>query len=218
MDPAFWHARWQQGQIGFHQAEVNPYLLQHSAALGPARGLRVLVPLCGKTLDLAWLAEQGHEVVGVELSPLAVEAFFADRGVAPVTQQAGPFISYRGVGIEILCGDVFALDAERAGPLSAVFDRAALVALPSPLRERYVQLIADLLPAGARLLLVTFEYEPAEIAGPPFSVTEATVRALYEPHFEITRLARHDSLGAEPQLRARGMTSLHEGVYAMVRR
>ncbi|HEX7481563.1 MAG TPA: thiopurine S-methyltransferase [Polyangiales bacterium] len=218
MEPTFWHERWQQAQIGFHLGHVNPTLLEHHAVLGSGPASRVFVPLCGKSLDLAWLAQQGHSVVGVELSPLAVQAFFADQGLAPQTEQHGPFVQHRAPDLEILCGDIFALTPELLGPVTAYFDRAALVAFPPAMRVRYVQQLTALLPPAARGLLVTFEYEPSDIAGPPFSVDEAQVRALYEPGFELSLLQRRDVLQEEPRFKERGMRSMHECSYALVRR
>jgi thiopurine S-methyltransferase len=219
MEPEFWHERWQQNQIGFHLSEVNPQLLRHHAALGPADAhSRVLVPLCGKTLDLAWLAQAGHDVVGVELSSMAVEAFFAEQQLAPQRDTHGPFARYRVPGIELLCGDVFTLDRSLLGPVTALYDRAALVAFPPAMRQRYVQHVSSLLPTGARGLLVTFDYEPADLQGPPFSVDDALVHTLYEPNFELRLLERLDVLDREPRFKARGIHTLHESAHALVRR
>jgi thiopurine S-methyltransferase len=217
MEPDFWHARWREHQIGFHQASVSPLLAKHHAQLGAPEGSRVLVPLCGKSLDLRWLAAQGRAVVGVELSPIAVDELFAEQKLSPEVDTHGPFTRKRAAGIELLCGDIFHLTPELLGPVSALFDRAALVALPEPLRSRYAKLIAALLPAGARGLLVSFAYQP-EVGGPPFSVDEATVRALWESAFSITALEHVDILDAEPRFKERGITSLHESAYALVRK
>jgi thiopurine S-methyltransferase len=218
MEPNFWLARWQKGEIGFHLDRPNPMLLQHAAAL-PAPGTRVLVPLCGKSVDLAWLHERGHSVLGVELSPIAAKAFFEEHSLPVTVVRDGPFERYRGnsAAIEILVGDFFAIDAQRAGTVAGYYDRAALVALPPQLRPRYVAHLATLLPAGTRGLVVAFEYAP-NVGGPPFSVDQAEVQHLYSPHFTLELLERNDILAAEPRLAARGMRSLHECAYAVVRR
>ncbi len=218
MEPEFWHARWQQNQIGFHQAQVTPLLARHHQALGPASGSRVLVPLCGKTLDMTWLAAQGRSVVGVELSPLAVAAFFSEQGVSPSVESLGALTRQRAGAIEILCGDLFAVTPEHVGPVNTLFDRAALVALPEPMRARYVAKLAELLPAAARGLLVTFEYEPTSVSGPPFSIDGSTVHALYDAKFAVAELERTNTLAAEPRFRERGATSLHECAYQLTRR
>lgn len=217
VEPNFWHERWLKGQTGFHLGHPNPTLLRHRAALGAAPGSRVLVPMCGKTLDLAWLLAQGHEVVGVELSAVAVQAFFDEQQLSPTIDQEGPLVRYRVSGLEIFCGDLFALDRAHLGPVSALFDRAALVAWPPSMQERYVRHIADLVPSGAHGLLVTFEYEPKGVSGPPFSVEESTVRGLYAPTFEVTHLER-EALEVESRFKERGVTSAHECAYALVHR
>jgi thiopurine S-methyltransferase len=216
MDPDFWHARWQQGQIGFHLGEPNPNLVRHHAGLAGCK--RVLVPLCGKSLDLAWLARQGHQVLGVELSPLAVQAFFAEQRVTPVVDQVGPFTRSRAGGIEILCGDLFALEPAHAGALDGLYDRAALVALPDTLRARYAERIATVLPRGAQGLLIGFEFEPKSFAGPPFGVYEAEVRALYEASFEVSLLERRDITAEEVRFQERGATGVFECAYRLARR
>lgn len=218
MQSEFWIERWQQNQTGFHQAEVNPYLLRHHAVLGQSRGSRVLVPLCGKSLDLAWLAAQGHEVVGIELSPLAVQAFFAEQKLTPEVEQHATFSRHRVGSLEILCGDYFGIEPRHVGAVTAWFDRAALIALPDTMRARYVAQTARLVPPGARGLLVTFEYEPASVSGPPFSVSSDEVRSLYAQDFTVKSLERSDILAREPRFRERGITSLHEQVYELSRR
>ena len=216
MEAEFWHERWRLKQIGFHLDRPNPRLLAHHSVLASQQ--RVLVPLCGKSLDLPWLVEQGHHVVGVELSDLAVRELFEHCGLTPEIAQHGPFTRYRAGRIEVLCGDVFALNQETLGRVDALYDRAALVALPESMRERYVQLMGGLVPGGAKGLLVSFEYEPSESAGPPFSIEEARVRALYEGQFDVQLLEREDILDREPRFRERGLRALRECSYRLTRR
>lgn len=177
MEPAFWRARWASGQLGFHEGRPNALLARHAGALGEGR--RVLVPLCGKAHDLAFLAERGHQVVGVELVEDAVRAFFAERGVTPEVAPRGPFTAYAAGAITLLAGDVFAATPALLGGVDALYDRAALIALPPEVRPRYAAHLGALLPAGATGLLVTLEYDPALRAGPPFAVPPDEVRALY---------------------------------------
>jgi len=184
MEHAFWHERWELGQIGFHQPQVNRFLRDHAAAVGIVPGTRVFLPLCGKTRDIGWLLAQGIRVAGAELSPIAVADLFADLDVSP-TIRGG---HHAAPGIDIFCGDIFALDAATLGPVDATFDRAALVALPPAMRRAYaVHLTA--LTARAPHLLVTFEYDQTLTHGPPFSVLPDEVRALY-PAYTVTELAR----------------------------
>ncbi len=179
MDHQFWLDKWRANQLGFHRDSVHPFLTEHWPALGLAPGSRALVPLCGKALDLHWLAEAGHRVLGIELSELAVAAFFAEAGLRPTIDQAGPFRRYRAGPIEILAGDFFDLTVALAGEVAAIFDRAALVALPEPQRRAYVAKIRSLTAPGTAVLLVTLEYPGGAINPPPFSLDAASVAGLY---------------------------------------
>ena len=179
MDPEFWLGRWQEGRIGFHEGRTNTFLERHLDLFAPGSG--ILVPLCGKAHDLAFLAERGHRVLGVELSPLAVEAFFREHDLEPARRAFGAFELWEARGVAILLGDFFALDAAAIAPfsISALYDRAALIALPPEMHQRYAAHLRTLMPAGARGLVITMEYPPEQMTGPPFSVMESDVRALF---------------------------------------
>ncbi|RMD78747.1 MAG: thiopurine S-methyltransferase, partial [Gammaproteobacteria bacterium] len=177
--PGFWEARWAQGRTGFHQPRPNPLLERHWAALGVPPEAPVLVPLCGKSLDMVWLRQQGHPVVGVEVVEQAVAAFFAERGLRPRRRPAGAAVLWEAGGYRILQGDLFALGPEEVGPVGACYDRAALVALPRSARRRYVAHLGRLLPAAAPCLLITLDYPPGEMEGPPFSVPPEEVWELW---------------------------------------
>lgn len=218
MEPQFWHERWASGQLGWHRDEINPWLVAWWPRLGVRTGARVFVPLCGKSRDLLWLARQGYRAVGVELSEIAVRAFFAEARLALAVEERKRFKRYAFEEIEILCSDYFDLTPDLLGPVEAVYDRAALIAFPPDMRGRYAAHMATLLPPAARMLLVTMQYPAGELSGPPFSVEEREVRTLYEPAFEITPLASADRLEANPGLRERGLSRLAESVYALRRR
>lgn len=215
MNSEFWHARWRLGEIGWHQDEINVHLQEHWPQLGVKPGERVFVPLCGKTLDLLWLAAQGHRVLGVEISRLAVDAFFAENGLIPEVTEEPPFLRYCVDEIEVLCGDFFDLMPAHLAGVSAVFDRASLVAMPPEVRPRYAgHLRAVLRPEGVALL-VTLDYEQAQMSGPPFSVRDDEVRGLLGERFRIERLAVLDVLAENERFRQRGLTRLSERVYAL---
>ena len=165
MNPEFWKGRWAAGQIGFHEGKPNGQLVEHVAQLQPAK--RVLVPLCGKSVDLAWLAGQGFEVVGIELVEDAVRAFFAEHGLDATVTKKGVVTSYRAAGITLFAGDFFAVTPTDVGEVQAFYDRAALIALPPELRVKY---IAHLRTLASRGLLITVEYPQDKLDGPPFSV------------------------------------------------
>ncbi|HRF83357.1 MAG TPA: thiopurine S-methyltransferase [Pseudoxanthomonas sp.] len=221
MDPVFWLQRWNEGRIGFHRGEVMPLLEKHWPALGVPAGGRVFVPLAGKTLDMHWLAAQGHAVLGAELSPLAVRAFFAEAGLEPAVAEDGDGRHHRAGPVDLVQGDVFALADSTLGAMDAVYDRAAIIALPQDMRRRYVSgVYAGVyarLPRGCRGLLITLEYPQAEKAGPPFSVEEAEVRGLFEPDWQVDLLERRDILDQEPGFRAEGVTALATAVYRLQR-
>ena len=199
MEPEFWSERWKAGQINFHEGRPNDLLEQHLDVLGDDR--RVLVPLCGKAVDVAFLAARGHQVVGVELIEDAVAAFFAEQGLTPMVARDAGFIRYTAGAITILCGDFFETSEGLLGPIDACYDRAALIALPPDLRVRYVAHLRALLPAGTPGLLVTVEYPQEAMAGPPFAVDEAEVRRLYDGA-EVRQL--EDRPLESPRLRATG--------------
>ena len=212
--PDFWVARWEAGQTGFHQGRPNGMLRRHWAALGAPAGCPVLVPLCGKSLDMAWLREQGHEVVGVEVAEQAVAAFFAEQGLDPVRRPQGPLVRWEADGYRIHQGDLFALDAEALGPVGAWYDRAALVALPAEARRRYVAHLDRLLPPEAPGLLVAVDYPEGEMEGPPFSVPPEEVEALWgERGRPVELLAREEALDREPRFRERGLSAFRETAY-----
>lgn len=177
MEPDFWHARWSEGRTAFHEGKPNEHLVKHLAVLG--KDTRVFVPLCGKAEDLAFLAEQGHQVVGVELVESAVRAFFDEHGVTPVVTKHGPLNRFTAQNITLLAGDFFATTRELLGPLDALYDRAAVIALPAPMRGAYVKHLRTLMPVGAPGLIITVEYPQEKMDGPPFSVPEAELRAHY---------------------------------------
>ncbi|HTL36611.1 MAG TPA: thiopurine S-methyltransferase [Kofleriaceae bacterium] len=175
MDPEFWRARWAEKQTAFHEGKTNHFLGKH---VGRLTG-RVLVPLCGKTEDLAFLASMGHEVVGIELVETAVAEFFAEHNILPTITRTPDFAVYVCAGITIIAGDFFATTRQLVGRVDSIYDRAAMVALPPEMRRRYVHHLRQLTPHATTLLLVTLDYPNDPLTRPPFSVSEENVRAEY---------------------------------------
>lgn len=215
MQPEFWHERWQNQQIGFHREDVHPYLTEFWPCLKLSAGNRVFVPLCGKSCDLLWLRSLGHEVIGVEVSPLAVQQFFEENGMRPVISQQGAFEAYECEGIRILCGDFFKLTPADLMHVAGWYDRAALVALPPDMRRDYAQHLQEMLPREARGLLVAFEYPQHQMPGPPFSVATPEVKTLFGNACEVEVLKVVDILAQEPRFQAKGLTRLEEVIYAL---
>jgi len=172
-----WIARWRDGRIAFHEGQANAFLDRYLARFAGCR--RVLVPLCGKAEDLAFLAAHGHAVLGVELAEQAVREFFAVHALAPSITARGPFVEYTAGLITVLAGDIFATTPALVGPIDALYDRAALIALPADLRPRYVAQLRALVPPRAPALVITLEYDQQLMTGPPFAVLEAELRALH---------------------------------------
>jgi len=212
MDADFWLQRWREGRTAFHQNRVMPLLEKHWPALGLLPGSRVFVPLAGKSLDMLWLAAQGHRVLGVELSPIAVEQFFAESRLDAHTHTSAAGVHFIADDIELIQGDVFALDAAMLAECTGAYDRAALIALPPALRTRYVGEVYARLPQGCRVLLITLEYPQHEREGPPFDVDEAEVRRLFAPAWQVDVLERRDILADEPGF---GVSALTTVVYRL---
>lgn len=215
MQPDFWHKRWEQDLIGFHQQLVNSSLQQFWPDLGLSAGARVLVPLCGKSRDLAWLAGQGHRVLGVELSERAVEGFFNEHELTPEVDRHGAFQVYRSQGIEVWCGDFFALTPADTADCVGFYDRAASIALPLAMRERYVKHLHALLPAPCAGLLITLEYDQRLIEGPPFAVPDEEVQRLWGEQWHPRLLATDDVLAQSPKYLNAGATQLLERTYRL---
>lgn len=189
MKAEFWHERWKANQIGFHKDVANPLLIDHLPALGLSVGDRVFVPLCGKTLDIPWLLEQGFQVAGAELSFIAVEQLFAEMGVEPHVRAMGDLTRFSADGVDVFAGDIFDLTAEALGPVDAIYDRAALVALPQEMRARYAAHLADI-TGRAQQLLITFGYDQSQMDGPPFSVPPEEVERVHGERYAMAALHR----------------------------
>lgn len=218
MHQDFWHERWRTGQIGFHQSTEHPFLARWWPRLELPAAAHVYVPLCGKSLDMAWLAECGHRVVGSELSEIAIRDFFADRGLEPARRRDGEFTHYEAAPYEIIAGDALALTPGVLGPVDAAYDRAALVALPPDMRLAYAASLARLLPTGARSLLVAFEYPQEMKGGPPFSVEAEEIQRLFAPAFAVEQVERLDVLAENPKFAEIGIPALYETAFLMERR
>jgi thiopurine S-methyltransferase len=200
MNAEFWHERWERKEIGFHEGEVNPFLFKWFDSLTLSPGDRVFIPLCGKTRDIAWLFEQGYSVVGVELSELAVQELFEELQLEPIITKGSNHTLYHyqhqntAVTLDIYVGDVFDLTETQLGRVDAVYDRAALVALPEKTRMEYTRHIQHV-TGRARQLLISYEYDQQLMPGPPFSISEQEIKQHYAACFDISRLERRDVAG-----------------------
>ena len=218
MDKAFWQDRWQRQEIGFHQPRVHEQLSRFWPTLDLAPESTVFVPLSGKSRDMLWLAEQGHRVVGVELSGIAVSAFFEESGLRAERRIEGTFEVCTADCFTIHKGDFFELSAKALEAIAAVYDRAALIALPADMRSRYAAALGRILPHKAVILLIAINYPEHEITGPPFAVPPQEIDRLFGKEFDIAILETRDGLAASDNLRKRGVTRLDETVYLLRRR
>jgi thiopurine S-methyltransferase len=217
MHQDFWRERWETGQIGFHQHDVHPFLARWWTSLEVPAGSRVYVPLCGKSLDMVWLAGRGHCIVGSELIPAAISQFFSDRRLAPEVLTRGDHRIHAAGPYELLEGDALGLTTAEVGPVQAAYDRAALVALPAEMRKDYAASLARLLPPGAPALLVAFEYPQEMRGGPPFSVEADEVRELFEREFRLDELERLDVIATNPKFAELGIPALFETAFRLTR-
>ncbi|WP_010200703.1 thiopurine S-methyltransferase [Psychrobacter sp. PAMC 21119] len=213
MNPEFWQTRWQEKRIGFNQPEVNPLLMKCFSHLNVPAGGRVFVPLCGKSIDMAWLAAQGYNVVGVELVETAVQEFFAEQNIVPTVYQHAdnPTIkSYQGQlagrTITLWVADIFALTAEDIDNVDAVYDKAALIALPANMRMKYSEQVRQLSDTAdkkfAPQLLITLNYDQSKKNGPPFSISSEQIQQCYGEHYQINELINEPAtIGSAPELK-----------------
>lgn len=194
MESDFWHQRWINGEIAFHEDEANSLLTNNIESLGLVKGNTFFLPLCGKTRDIAWLLSLGYKVVGAELSKIAIDALFEDLAMSPTITEQGELTQYDAQGITIFVGDLFSLTAKMVGTVNAVYDRAALVALPKAMRNQYSAHVIDITHSAAQLL-ITFEYDQQLMDGPPFSINEAEVKHHYAQHYQTIMLERCEVVG-----------------------
>ncbi|MCZ0943308.1 MAG: thiopurine S-methyltransferase [Gammaproteobacteria bacterium] len=218
MRSEFWLERWRSGQIGWHQVDVNRWLAKHWPALGLDSDCPVFVPLCGKSLDMAWLRALGHRVIGVELAEVAVRSFFEEAGTPfKVFNTPGDMPRFSSGGIHIYCGDYLELSAAHLEAAPGAFDRGALVALPAEQRAVYADHVQRILPVGAQVLLITLDYDQERAPGPPFAVSEAEVPALYGTRCRIRQLDSSRTGELPPHFLECGIEVAEEGIYLVTK-
>ena len=210
----FWTELWEQGLTTFHKEVVNPDLIRYWPELNLAAHATVLVPLCGKSLDMLWLAQQGFQVIGIELSEQAVHQFASEHHLSFHKKINGSFIHYFNDQFSIWVADVFKLPPAFISPVDAIYDRAALIALPAKLRSAYVNVCLNWLKPGGEILLKTMRYNQDEMQGPPYSVTDEEVRVLYK-NCDVVRCLSSSSntRDSTDPLFARGLKIVNDTVW-----
>lgn len=216
MDAQFWINAWNEGKTNFHQQKYNEKLLKYFPDLNPQEGQKVLVPLCGKSIDMIWLHHLKLKVHGVEVYIEAVKSFFTDYGLSPVTETIDKgFINFQHEDILLSSGDFFKLNNPEAYDL--IYDRASLVALPLEMRKNYADVIKKSLKKGGKCLLITYEYDQSELEGPPFSVDEKEIHALYADQFEIQMVDSQIAIHEKGRL-ATLANGLKQKVYILIKK
>jgi len=208
----FWHGRWQSQKIGWHQKTYNDLLLKYWPKINAVEESNVLVPLCGKSLDMIWLAKQGYTVVGLEIVQQAVETFFTENQLEFDTVEIGKHRKFSSQQFTIFLGDVLDLDAGII-QADAWYDRAALVAIEPSNREDYVKQIRKQTKSGAVGLLITFAYPQEQMQGPPFALHDDDVRSLFSDGFEVECLEKIDL----EDDKERGLTNVTSSVFKIRR-
>ncbi|KXI27674.1 thiopurine S-methyltransferase [Paraglaciecola hydrolytica] len=194
MEADFWHQRWEKGEIGFHERDINPLLISYFHQLDLPKASRIFVPLCGKTHDISWLLDLGYQVVGAELSEVAIKELFKQLDIMPRVSDLLTAKRYQGPNLDIFVGDIFKITAQQLGQVDGIYDRAALVALPSAMRHLYSQHL-HAITQGAKQLLISFDYDQDTMPGPPFSVVADEVKQHYAQHYKLTLLYNQPLVG-----------------------
>lgn len=212
MDQNFWQQRWEKNEIGFHEPKPNPLLVKYLPQLSVLKDRRIFVPLCGKTLDISWLLSHGYRVAGAELSQRAIEQLFMELGLQPEIEKIGDIEQWSAHHLDIFVGDIFAVSRTMLGPVDAVYDRAALVALPEDMRKRYAAHLTEL-TGKAPQLLICYEYDQSLITGPPFSVSNEEAHRHYAMTYDLTLLDSAEVPGG-----LKGKVPAKEAVWLLKRR
>ncbi|KAG5366032.1 putative thiopurine S-methyltransferase [Yarrowia sp. B02] len=180
MKPEFWQERWDLDQTQWDLKKADPKLVEYWPTLNIAQGSTVFVPLCGKSMDMAWLAGVGYKVLGVELAEKACIQYFEDLQVKPTVSKnaSGKFTIYGANDTQLWCGDIFDLDADDLKYVSAIFDRASVIALPPDMRKQYAEHLIPLIPSPNGILM-TLDYDQSKKPGPPHAVSDAEVQELF---------------------------------------
>ncbi len=214
MDNQRWLDMWERAEIGFHLDGTHPLLVRHWPAMQVRNGARVLVPLCGKSLDMLFLRGQGCSVTGIELSGIAIRQFFEEQQLSARQTSLGTLPGLEADGIRLIEGDFFAVEPNQLGPMDLVYDRAALIAMPPDRQPRYADHLMAL-AGGAPILLITLDYDPAEMSGPPFATPPAQIERLFGGRYRIECLESAEVLAENPGLRNRGLTALTEATWRL---
>jgi len=216
MTKQYWLDKWQHNDIKFNQDDVNVYLQRYYSRFNLSKSELIFVPLCGKSIDMLWLMNKGHHVVGVELSSVACKAFFEDNHLAYQVKTRGSFITYFNDSITLYCGDFFELMPGLMGNIKSVYDRGAFIAFPPDMRGQYVAQLASLIAVGGKIIMNTIEYDERREEGPPYSASFKNIAQLYQSSFHINQLEQ--SVYEVPEhLKSQGLLTANHAVYLLTK-
>ncbi len=215
MEKSYWSSRWRKNKIGFHAFDIDDSLTRFWHTLGFTEDITVFVPLCGKSLDMLWLAEQGQTIKGVEFVEKACIQFFSENGLNPEITSHSFGTKYTSPKITLWAADILKLPDNEISECGAVYDRAALVALPPEMRTDYINKIAKNLKPGTPYLLVTFEYDENIMQGPPFSIPEKEIHRLFDKDYTIRLLSSEDIIQNLEKFKNKGLQSMIKNVYVL---
>lgn len=214
MEKDFWLNKWQVSDIAFHESYVNPHLINSFHFLKLPRDAQVLVPLCGKTRDMLWLADQGYQVTGIELSPIACQDFFAEMGVAPTISQENKITKYQHKNITLICGDLFEVTQADLPVIQAIFDCKAMVALPEEMRKKYINQLKKCCGNAFQVFLIAIT-SPDQAKGPPFSVSSEEIKSLYGDPFAVNVITSARMQDVPERLQKKGYQEITETLYVV---
>jgi thiopurine S-methyltransferase len=214
MEHSFWEGRWLDNQIGWHQSDTERLLLLYGKSLNLKAGSSVLLPCCGKSLDLKYFSEQGYPVTGLELSEVACSSFFEENSLEHTIEKRGDFKHFISEKITLIQGDLFAFD-ESGFKFDFIYDRAALIALSKEQRRAYAKKIISWIKPAGHMFLISLEFDESKKPPPPHSVSEEEIHELYEEHFSIEALTREDVLAESEKFKLAGIESLDETTFLL---
>lgn len=209
-----WIQQWKDGETGWHSDAPNVKLIEFIDCLQLHKLETVFVPLCGKSQDMIYLLKRGYRVIGVEMSALAVNAFFKENKIPYTVQEAQDFTVYNAKNIRVFCGNYFDLNAGHLDKVKAVYDRASLIALPEDLRVKYAQHLYSITQSDCKALLLTLNYPQSQISGPPFAVDEAAVNSLFKG-FECQQLQCFNDIENEPKYLHANVDFIEKATYLL---
>ncbi|MEN8320473.1 thiopurine S-methyltransferase [Acinetobacter junii] len=193
MKHEFWHDKWKKNEIGFHLNQPHSLLVKYIDSLNLEKSNRIFLPLCGKSLDIHWLLAQGYHLIGIDLSPIAIEELISELAIPFTERKLEKLTHYHHPQIDLFVGDFFELTSSNIGKIDAIYDRAALVALPEEVRTDYAQHLMQI-SNQATQLLISFEYDQSVMAGPPFSISPQQLKDYYSKQYQLKLLESQTEL------------------------